>query len=241
MSTWLSTPSSANAASVVGSGLRSAYWLWLEDDDRAMAMLRIVLEQTARLKTWREKPEKARELESRDSTTPRDWLEKAGWRRLTALNRALGEFAHTKSTSRWAGARELLARLQPDVDQDRAIYTARGAAVDFVASLVASEAIEQLKLASPTVADAVAEMFVKAGVAVADPTDRDVERLFNHIWSQRTNDLGTPDFAGAAEQQDWAKRRKPAPSRLKLHGQPGQGGAPHANGPTSSNPFVKPA
>jgi hypothetical protein len=53
----------AAAAAVVSSSLRSAYWLWLEDDDRAMATLRCTLEQTARLRTWHLKPAKAATLE----------------------------------------------------------------------------------------------------------------------------------------------------------------------------------
>src|SRR5665647_3936431 len=133
-SSWNASPSisrsrSSAAMLVIGSGIRSTQWLWLEDDDRAMAVLRCVLEQVARSRTWRLKPEKARLLEERSETTPRDWLENAGWRRLSPLNRALGEFAHVRPSRRWNAARALLASLQLDVDEDTAIFTARGAAL----------------------------------------------------------------------------------------------------------------
>jgi hypothetical protein len=105
-------PDLAAAAAVVSSSLRSAYWLWLEDDDRAMAALRCTLEQTARIRAWRAKPAKATALEANPATTPRDWLEAASWRRLGALNRALSEFAHAHPGSRWDGARDLLTALQ---------------------------------------------------------------------------------------------------------------------------------
>ena len=79
----------ADALAVGSSALRSALWLWLEDDDRSLVLARSVLEQTARLRTWRLKPDRAQRLEDRsDRTTPRDWLEDAGWRRLSVLTAA---------------------------------------------------------------------------------------------------------------------------------------------------------
>lgn len=181
----------AAAAACVGSGLRSANWLWLEDDDRAMSVLRCVLEQTARLRVWRCKPTKALLLESRWQTTPRDWMEEAGWRRLTALNRALGEFAHTKPTSRWSGARELLAALQIEVDRDRALLTARGASIEFVTSLSAQETTALVADLSPTVAERMQELFESVGIAMSPDS---VEAKLNHIWKLRSAGLGTPDF-----------------------------------------------
>src|SRR5262249_52397480 len=97
--------SASNAAGMISTSIRSAYWLWLEDDDRAMGVLRTTLEEAARLRTWRRRPDKARRLEASERTTPRDWLGAAGWRRLDALNRALGELAHARADSRWHGAR----------------------------------------------------------------------------------------------------------------------------------------
>ena len=203
-----------------------------------MGVLRVVLEQTARMRVWRTKPEKAKELESRESTTPRDWMENAGWRRLAVLNRALGEFAHTKATSKWTGARELLARLQQDVDEERAIYTARGAALDFVASLIASETVEWARSISPDITQTLLALFERVGVAVADPKDRDVEARFNHIWAQRSADLGTPDFAGAAEQRNWARRTPPDWGSVRSARSTRSGQDPAQS--VSPNPFVKP-
>lgn len=178
---------------VVASALRSAHWLWLEDDHRAMAILRCVLEQVARARVWRTKPEKARLLEGRTQTSPRDWLETAGWKRLRALNNALGEFAHMSVGSRWTGAHELLALLQIDVDEDTAIYTARGAALEFVSVLVAEEVIESAKGLSVSVALAFANEFKRIGLV--DQSGAPVEQRFNHIWRQRMVDLGDSDFS----------------------------------------------
>ncbi|MDQ7808264.1 hypothetical protein Q5425_31410 [Amycolatopsis sp. A133] len=77
----------ADAFAVCASALRSAEWLWLEDDDRAMGCLRCVIEQAARARTWRVKPDRAAKIEANPKAKPRDWIEGAGWRRLNLLNR----------------------------------------------------------------------------------------------------------------------------------------------------------
>ena len=194
VSTWMNPGPASDAAALIGSGLRSTYWLWLEDDNRSMAVLRCILEQAARMRTWRTKPTKAAQLEASPGTRPRDWLEAAGWRRLAALNRALGEFAHTKLNSRWSGAHELLSRLQGDVDPKRAIYTARGAAIDFVAALVAAEVLAVTGDLSPTLHASFASLFDELEITAADMADRDIDAVFNHMWAQRTVDLGESDF-----------------------------------------------
>lgn len=194
VATWMQPGPASNAAALVGSGLRSTYWLWLEDDNRSMAVLRCVLEQAARMRTWRTKPTKAAQLEASPATTPRDWLEAAGWRRLAALNRALGEFAHTRPNSRWSGAHELLSRLQVDVDPERAILTARGTAIDFVAALVAAEVLAATTDLSPPLRACFDSLFQEVQIPVADMGDRDIDAVFNHMWAQRTVDLGEPDF-----------------------------------------------
>lgn len=197
VATWMPPGPASNAAALTGSGLRSTYWLWLEDDNRAMAVLRCVLEQAARTRTWRTKPKKAAKLEAASGTRPRDWLEAAGWRRLAPLNRALGELAHTKRNSRWSGAHELLSRLQVDVDPEQAIYTARGAAIDFVAGLVAAEVLAAVADISPTLHTSLESLFEEVQIAAGDTADRDVEAVFNHMWAQRTADLGESDFRPA--------------------------------------------
>ena len=184
---WLDRPAMSTAAYLIGSGLRSAYWLWLEDDDRAMSVLRCVLEQTARLRVWRLKPTKAAAFEASGArVSPRDWLEAAGWRRLRALNAALGEFAHAKPSSNWPGARDLLAQLQTDAEDETAILTARGAALDFVAELVAAEILACVEALSPLVGRVMTSGLAGAGIEI-DRLNAEVEARFNHIWSQRTS------------------------------------------------------
>jgi hypothetical protein len=203
---WHQQPEVRAAAHLIGSGLRSAYWLWLEDDNRAMSVLRCVLEQTARMRTWRLKAAKAELLESRAETTPRDWLEAAGWRRLATLNKALGEFAHTKPTSRWTGAHELLAKLQPDADPDTAIYTARGASLDFISDLVAQEVISNVTVLSDGVARALVTLLDQVGFDTTEGT-RSIEAQFNHIWTLRTESLGSSDFRPVTPDLDDAAKR----------------------------------
>ncbi|MBC3842050.1 hypothetical protein GXW82_23275 [Streptacidiphilus sp. 4-A2] len=100
---WLGQTPQGDAAALCSSALRSAHWLWLEDDDRAMSLLRVVLEQCARLRTWSSKPEKAEKLEASISTTPKDWLNAAGLRRLQSLNKALGSLLTSMLKSAWRG------------------------------------------------------------------------------------------------------------------------------------------
>ena len=191
---WVTNAHAGDALSLIGSGLRSAYWLWLEDDDRSMSVLRSVLEQTSRSRAWRLKPTKAAELENRRQTTPRDWLEAAGWRRLTALNRALGEWAHVKETSRWLGARELLSELQLNADSESASYTARGASLDFVSLLVAKEVLAWCHEVSPTIANTLQAVFDGAHLTDGEES---LELTMNHIWRHRADDMGQPIFVEA--------------------------------------------
>lgn len=187
-------PHLAAAAAAVSSSLRSAYWLWLEDDDRAMATLRCTLEQTARIRVWRIKPEKAEKLETSLGTTPRDWLETAGWRRLSVLGRALSEFAHAHPGSRWDGARNLLTALQINPDEKIAPFTARGSALDFVATLAAREAISVIsEIHSPLIAGTMRDALAPSKLDLS-VDDRAVDEILNHIWEQRSQPLGPPQF-----------------------------------------------
>lgn len=102
----------ADALAISSCALRAAFWLWLEDDERAMILARTVIEQAARLRTWRLKSDKAALIEQRGArASSRDWLEAAGWRRLSILNRSLGEFPHSTREARWSGAREALIKI----------------------------------------------------------------------------------------------------------------------------------
>jgi hypothetical protein len=187
-------PDLGAAAAVVSSSLRSAYWLWLEADDRAMATLRCTLEQTARLRTWHVKAAKAATLEANPATTPRDWLEGAGWRRLAALNRALREFAHAHRGTRWDGARHLLTALQIDADESTAPFTARGAAMDFVTTLAARETIRIIgDTHSAVIADAMREAMKLGGLEMS-ADDHALDTVFDHVWQHREYPLGPLQF-----------------------------------------------
>ncbi|WP_133637950.1 hypothetical protein [Rhodococcus globerulus] len=180
----LSTASAPLA--LVSSTLRSAYWLWLEDDDRAMASLRCTLEQIATVRVIRMKPDKAVELASRYSK-PQRWIEAAGWKRLAALNRALGEYAHAHKDPNWAGARNLLKELQLDANGENAIYTARGHALELLATLVARETISILSLHSEEVAK-VAFTLV-SNYSGIDPSDAALDAIMNNSHRHRTRPL----------------------------------------------------
>jgi hypothetical protein len=185
----------ADAAAVISTSIRSAYWLWLEDDDRAMGVLRTTLEQTARIRTWRRRPDKARKLETSGRTTPRDWLEAAGLRRLEALNRALGEMAHARIGSRWHGARDLLAQLQPSPAHEMSIYTARGFCLDTMVLLAGHELVAATRPVSPAVAAAFATV-LKLDVRDDDQPDTEIESLMNRAFARRADSLGLPTLRG---------------------------------------------
>jgi hypothetical protein len=195
---WTDNHKVADAASVAASTLRSAYWLWLEDDDRAMAMLRVVLEQAARIRTWRLKPEKASLLEEGLDATPRDWLEESGLRRLSALNRALGEISHFRSTSDWVGARNLIIDLQPDETRGEwAQFTGRGAALDRVALLLFKESLEYVGLLSTTIRTTLIQMLDWFDAA-SPAAERRFDRYMQHAWSRRKVPIQGAPFDGPA-------------------------------------------
>lgn len=172
---WQSLGPSRDAALVAASTLRSAWWLWLEDDDRAMAVLRTVLEQTARMRVWRLKPIKAAKLESR--SRPRDWLEAAGWRRLGTLNFALGEFAHVSARSDWEAARLVLTNIQQFPERDEAPFTARRSSLELITSLLAIEVCEQADALSRPLADGLRDLFRDVGAFPQDEAQFIEERL----------------------------------------------------------------
>jgi hypothetical protein len=185
---WHPRPGVRNAASALASSLRSAYWLWLEDDDRAMAILRSSLEYVARLRTWRRKPSKAESLDVRPQTTPRDWITQAGWKRLHLLNQILGEFAHAQKMKDWPAARQLLSELQLNVEEGKAIYTARGAAIDLVSSLAAREVVALISEVSSSVAAAVGHTLQELDFELSEDA-ADVEAQFAHIWMLRSQQV----------------------------------------------------
>jgi hypothetical protein len=180
-STWCQGPVSA-ALKLVASSLRSGYWLWLEDDDRAMACLRCVLEQSARISATLKDSARARRMESANNP-PSRWLETAGWRRLSALNTALGEYAHAQKQVDPIGPRLLLSALQMDAsDNPDAVATARRHALDLVAEFAGRSIIDVLKTMSPRIAETAAEML---NTDLLDVGDAKKERILNHAWGLR--------------------------------------------------------
>ena len=172
------------ALKLVSSSLRSAYWLWLEDDDRAMAALRCTLEQAARIKATLKNPRRASRMESAP-TLPSRWLEAAGWRRLKVLNDALGEYAHAQKKIDPVGPRVLLSALQIDADDDPdALHTARRHALDLVSEFAARSAIDVLRTISVKIADSAVDML--DGHGPFDLSQAREEQVLNHAWGIRT-------------------------------------------------------
>ena len=73
-----SRPQIAAAATQISSMLLAGYWLWIEEDDRAMGILRCTLHQAARLRTWHLHPDAAQALQSRSCDHPAP-LDHHGW------------------------------------------------------------------------------------------------------------------------------------------------------------------
>ncbi|MFI1533916.1 hypothetical protein [Streptomyces anandii] len=197
---WLGNTPQGDAAALCSSALRSAHWLWLEDDDRAMALLRVVLEQSARLRTWSSKPDKGAKLEASAASTPKDWLNAAGLRRLQPLNRALGEFSHFHAKIRLDGARDILVKIQKNGDSPNSLHTARGHALDAMAALVMAESIRCVKSISPIVSGAfeeiAKEVFVEEGDADLQSS---LENLLQRALLLKDASLGDYSLRGPAD------------------------------------------
>lgn len=181
-STWCDGTVSA-ACKLISSSLRSAYWLWLEDDDRAMATLRCTLEQAARIAATLKNPSRAERMEGRP-TMPSRWLEAAGWKRLKVLNDALSEYSHAQKRMDSVGPRLLLLGLQMDADDNPdAIFTARRHALDLVSEFAARSVIENLRTISTKVAGTAVAMLDDYGPF--DLSEERKERVLNHAWGLR--------------------------------------------------------
>jgi hypothetical protein len=188
----------AQSAAAVSSALRSAYWLWLEDDDRAMGVLRVALEALSRLRTWIRNPTKAEKLESKEDTTPRDWLDAAGWRRLHALNLALGELAHTRTFPKWDGARELLVRLlPPNEDPELAPHRGRGFALDSLCMLGARTALEAVDHLSAEFSKHLRDLLEATGT-FSHSFESALEEWLARNWDNRSFQLPESTFTGPA-------------------------------------------
>jgi hypothetical protein len=148
---------------VAASALDSGWILWLEDTDQAMTCVRGIAEQTARARCWRVKTTAAAKLEAAHSP-PSRWIEKAGWRRLSVLIRALGEFAHTTHRSEWGHARDTLIALNTGPHDPLA--TARGSILNAAAYMLADEVVERLMDKDPRLVEG-----FRAAVTLLDRED----------------------------------------------------------------------
>jgi hypothetical protein len=171
------------ALKLISSSLRSAYWLWLEDDDRAMAALRCTLEQAARIVATLKNPNRAACMENRP-TPPSRWLEAAGWKRLKILNDALGEYCHAQKKIDPMGPRLLLLALQIDAkDNPDAVFTARRHALDLVSEFAARSTIDTIRTISSKIADCAVDMLDSHGPF--DLSEARREQILNHAWGIR--------------------------------------------------------
>ena len=171
----------ASAFATCSGALRSAVWLWLEDDDRAMGCLRVLIEQVARARTWRMKPQSAIKLEARSETTPRDWIEKCGWRRLGVLLKSLGEFVHGANPNHWATARDVLVSLNPNPDRDVAKMSGRTNCLADLIVVLDGECADWLALIDSELANAFWEV---AGLT-RENFDTGMESNMQRAWLHR--------------------------------------------------------
>jgi hypothetical protein len=188
VSTWTEGSISA-ALKLISSSLRSAYWLWLEDDDRAMATLRCTLEQSARIAATLKNPKRAEGMEGRP-TLPSRWLEAAGWKRLKILNDALGEYSHAQKQVDPVGPRLLLLALQMDAAENPdAVFTARRHALDWVAEFATRSTIDALRPISVKIADSAVDMLDTYGPF--DLSEARKEQVLNHAWGPSRGPIQT--------------------------------------------------
>lgn len=189
---WAGDPHRRAAANVASTAVRSAFLTWLEDDPRTAGMARSILEATARMRSWRLKPEAAQRLEDRgEQTTARDWFETAGWRRLLIVNRALGELSHVVPTSRWAGAQETLADLEGSSywGDPPVASTQRGDILNRAVLLLGTEVLESIRAMSPGFAQAVTSL-----IQPSSHSEGSLEVWLNRAHGMRGSDLGPPMF-----------------------------------------------
>src|SRR5271155_2716589 len=161
-----SRPQIAAAATQISSTLLSGYWLWIEEDDRAMGILRCTLHQAARLRTWHVHPDAAQAMQSKSATTPRHWITMAGWSKFRTLDRALFEFAHANRESRLDAA-AILNDHRNNPDSTISQRVARQTALDTVTVLAAAETLRVVATQqSPAIADTMREALHQRGLDV---------------------------------------------------------------------------
>ncbi len=176
-----SRPQIAAAATQISSTLLSGYWLWIEEDDRAMGILRCTLHHAARLRTWHVHPDAAQALQSKSGITARRWLTAAGWSKFRSLDCALFEFAHANRESRLDAA-GILDDHRNDPESLTSQRAARQTALDSVTVLAAAEtlrvvAAQQSRAIADTMRDALqlCGLDVPTNPARKQPTKRSAQ------------------------------------------------------------------
>jgi hypothetical protein len=138
--------------------------------------------------------DKAALIEQRgERSSSRDWLEAAGWRRLSILNRSLGEFSHTTPKARWSDARTALVEMQADDANAEAHggHTARGNALNEVAFAFGSEVAHLARHHHSALAEAFEKILPYAN---SDGSDRQIEEWLQQCWSHRGRSFERSDF-----------------------------------------------
>lgn len=159
-------PEIAAAATQISATLLAGYWLWIEEDDRAMGILRCTLHQAARLRTWHVHPDAAHALQSTSCTAPRRWMTMAGWSKFRPLDRALFEFAHANRESRLDAA-AILNDDRSDPESPISERVARQITLDGVTVLAAAETLRVVAAhQSPAIADTMREALHQRGLNV---------------------------------------------------------------------------
>jgi hypothetical protein len=162
-----SQPQIAAAATQISSTLLSGYWLWLEEDDRAMGVLRCTLHQAARLRTWHTNADAAQALQTTPWTTPRSWMNTADWSNYRSLDRVLFEFAHANRESRREAAGIRLDDHYNNREDPLSQRLARQTALDQVTALAATETIRVVAAhQSPAIADTMREALHHHGLTL---------------------------------------------------------------------------
>jgi hypothetical protein len=161
-----SQPEIAAAATQISATLLAGYWLWIEEDDRAMGILRCTLHHAARLRTWHVHPDTAQALQSTSCTTPPRWITMARWSKFRTLDRALFEFAHANRESRLDAA-AILNDHRNNPENPITQRVARQTALDTVTVLAAAEILRVVAAQqSPAIADAMREALHQHGLNV---------------------------------------------------------------------------
>lgn len=141
---------SGDALIYAGFSLNSAWRVWLDDSDLNIAICRTVLEQSAKARAFRMKPEKSKLQAQRTYQPPNRWIELGGMKRLSKLNEALGEFCHYRNEFARPEARKVLIGAQGETRNDP-VLTARTNLLLNTAYALAGEISEVLHRRYPKV------------------------------------------------------------------------------------------